>query len=127
MPIMLELGDAFRSWCNPLAEDEPGAEFSLLIFRSAITGYARATQGLLSENEWRTIPAATLTIAVELAARFCADALNENYFGWDATRFRTASEHNQARTRSQINLARSIDAQHTRLEAEVMAAFEGAP
>ena len=124
MPIALELGDAFRSWCNPLAEDEPGAEFSLPIFHSAIAGYAHETKNLLTESEWRRIPAATFTIAVELAARFCADALNESYFGWDATHFQSASQHNQARARSQINLARSISTQREQLETEVMAAFE---
>ena len=123
MPIVLDLGDAFRSWCNPLDEDEPGAEFSLLSFHSAIGGYARATEGFLNDNEWRKIPAATLTITVELATRFCADALNESYFAWNPDRFRSASEHNQARTRSQINLAHSIVAQREQLETEVMAAF----
>ncbi len=124
MPIPLELGDAFRSWCNPQTEDAPGAEFSVMIFSSAIVGYARETEGLLAEDEWRKIPAATLTITVELAARFCADALNESYFGWDATRFGSASDHNQVRTRNQIELARSISAQLEQLEAEVTAAFE---
>lgn len=125
MPVVLELGDAFRSWCNPQAEDEPGAEFSLLIFHSAIAGYARVTKDFLDESEWRKIPAATLTITVELAARFCADALNESYFGWDDKRFRNASEHNQARTRSQINLARSIAMLRDQIDMEVRAAFEG--
>jgi Ser/Thr protein kinase RdoA (MazF antagonist) len=125
MPIVLDLGDAFRSWCNPLDEDQPGAEFSLPIFHSAIGGYARATEGFLNDDEWRKIPAATLTITVELAARFCADALNESYFAWNPDRFRNASEHNQARTRSQLNLAHSIAAQRKQLETEVMAAFEG--
>jgi Ser/Thr protein kinase RdoA (MazF antagonist) len=124
MPIVLELGDAFRSWCNPLAEDEAGAEFSLLTFHAAISGYAQEAGKLLTESEWRRIPAATFMITVELAARFCADALNENYFGWDATRFESASKHNQARTRSQINLARSIGEQRELLETEVLAAFD---
>ena len=123
MPIVLELGDAFRSWCNLSGEDEPGAEFSLLIFHSAITGYARETQSLLAESEWRKIPAATFTITVELAARFCADALNERYFGWDPMQFHSPSRHNQARTRSQINLAHSITEQRDHIETEVDAAF----
>ena len=124
MPIPLELGDAFRSWCNPQTEDAAGAEFSVMIFSSAIVGYAGEAKGLLAEDEWRKIPAATLTITVELAARFCADALNESYFGWDATRFDSASDHNQARTRNQLELARSISAQLEQLETEVTAAFE---
>ena len=127
MPIVLDLGDAFRSWCNPLDEDEPGAEFSLLIFHSAIGGYARETEGFLNDDEWRTIPAATLTITVELATRFCADALNESYFAWNPHRFRNPSEHNQARTRSQLNLAHSIMAQRDQLGTEVMAAFGDTP
>ncbi len=124
MPIVLELGDAFRSWCNPHAEDEPDAEFSLLLFNSAIAGYGRETKGWLSADEWRRIPAATLTITVELAARFCADALNESYFGWDSTRFASASEHNQARSKNQIELAHRINAQREPMETEVAAVFE---
>jgi Ser/Thr protein kinase RdoA (MazF antagonist) len=123
MPIVLELGDAFRSWCNPHAEDEPDAEFSLPLFKSAIAGYARETKGFLTENEWRQIPAATLTITVELAARFCADALTESYFGWNAARFASASDHNQARTRNQIELAHSISAQLEQMESAVTATF----
>ena len=123
MPIVLELGDAFRSWCNPHAEDVDEAEFALPIFHSAIQGYARETAGFLTEAEWRDIPAATLTITVELAARFCADALNENYFAWNRERFPTASAHNQARTRNQLKLANSILAQQEQLDAEVTSAF----
>jgi Ser/Thr protein kinase RdoA (MazF antagonist) len=124
MPIPLELGDAFRSWCNPQTEDAAGAKFSMTNFSSAIVGYAGEAEGLLAEDEWRKIPAATLTITVELAARFCADALNESYFSWDATRFGSASDHNQARTKNQLELARSIGAQREQLEAEVTAAFD---
>jgi Ser/Thr protein kinase RdoA (MazF antagonist) len=124
MPIVLELGDAFRSWCNPQTEDALGAEFAVHIFSSGIGGYARETQGFLTADEWRKIPAATLTITVELSARFCADALNESYFGWDDTRFGSASDHNLARTSNQLELAHSIAAQRDRLETEVSAAFE---
>ena len=87
MPIVLELGDAFRSWCNPLGEDTTETTFSLPFFHAAIGGYARGAPGLLSEDEWQALPDATLTIALELAARFAADALQESYFGWDTARF----------------------------------------
>ena len=124
MPIVLEIGDACRSWCNPNAEDQTNSEFSILIFKSAVSGYAREAKSLRTKNEWDKIPAAILTITVELAARFCADALNESHFGWDPLRFRSPSSHNQARTRSQINLAHSISAQRERIETEVLTAFE---
>ncbi|MGI9257906.1 MAG: phosphotransferase, partial [Gammaproteobacteria bacterium] len=124
MPIALELGDAFRSWCNPKPEDEQGAEFSLPLFEAAIAGYARETSDFLTETEWRAIASATYTITVELAARFCADALNESYFGWDDARFASASEHNEARTRGQIDLARSIASCHAELDRIVAQAFD---
>ncbi|MCY3730798.1 MAG: hypothetical protein OXF98_05600, partial [Rhodospirillaceae bacterium] len=67
----------------------------------------------------------TLTVTVELAARFAADALAESYFGWDPARYATACEHNQARARSQLGLARSILSQWPALEAVVATAAGG--
>ncbi len=87
MPVALELGDALRSWCNPATEDATNARFVREYFEAAVGGYAAAAQGFLTDNEWRAIPLGTLTITVELAARFCADALRERYFGWDSRRY----------------------------------------
>jgi Ser/Thr protein kinase RdoA (MazF antagonist) len=123
MPVEFELGDAFRSWCNPKTEDAQSARFELPLFKAALTGYAEQSAGLLEPAEWRAIPAAIFRIAVELAARFCTDALREQYFGWDARRYATASEHNQARTRGQLNLARTIQAQRAAIEDAVADAF----
>ena len=121
MPIILELGDAFRSWCNPQGEDNKDASFSVPFFRAAVTGYAREAWDFLAEEEWQALPAATLTITVELAARFAADALVERHFGWDSKRYGTASEHNQVRAESQVSLAQSIRAQWSAIEDIVAA------
>jgi Ser/Thr protein kinase RdoA (MazF antagonist) len=123
MPVALELGDAMRSWCHPGAEDSAGGEISVPLFRAAMRGYAREAAGFLTEPEWTAIADATLTITVELAARFCADALAESYFGWDARRFPTSSAHNQARTRCQLSLAASISAKRPVLQAILEAEF----
>jgi Ser/Thr protein kinase RdoA (MazF antagonist) len=123
MPVALELGDAMRSWCNPKLEDAATANFSQPLFDAAVTGYARAAEGLLAEAEWSAIPDATLTITVELAARFCTDALTERYFRWDGERYPSASAHNQARTAGQLALAASIEAQRDAMHAAVAAAF----
>ncbi len=56
---------------------------------------------------------------MELAARFCTDALEESYFGWDASRFASAAEHNLVRARAQLSLARSIRASLPQLSALV--------
>jgi Ser/Thr protein kinase RdoA (MazF antagonist) len=116
MPIASELGDAFRSWCNPKTEDASNAAFQLTLFAAAIDGYATGSEGLLERAEWEAIPRAIFRITVELAARFCTDALRERYFGWDSGRFASASDHNQARTRGQLDLARTVRAQLPEIE-----------
>jgi Ser/Thr protein kinase RdoA (MazF antagonist) len=123
MPVALELGDAMRSWCHPGAEDAPRAELSVPLFEAAIRGYAREAQGLLTPPEWSAIADAALTITVELAARFCTDALAESYFGWDRQRYGSASDHNQARTRCQLSLAASIRVEREVLQAILEAEF----
>lgn len=108
MPVALELGDALRSWCNTAAEDSLQSHFSADRFRATLTGYDQGSAGLLDNTERQALPHATLLIAIELAARFAADALNESYFGWDRERFATASDHNCQRAAAQMTLANSI-------------------
>jgi Ser/Thr protein kinase RdoA (MazF antagonist) len=116
MPVALELGDALRSWCNPRTEDAPDAAFRQPLFAAAVDGYADAAAGFLTLTEWQAIPTGTVTICVELAARFCLDALRESYFRWDPSRYPSSSAHNQARTRGQLQVAEnafaSLDAMH---------------
>jgi Ser/Thr protein kinase RdoA (MazF antagonist) len=125
MPVALELGDALRSWCNPATEDAASARFMRPLFEAAIEGYADAAQGLLAPEEWAAIPRGALTITVELAARFCADALRESYFGWNRARYESASAHNQARVLGQLKLAAGIRAELAELEDRTAAAFGG--
>lgn len=123
MSLPLELGDALRSWCNPAGEDYAKAWFSLELFGAALAGYAREARGFITPPEWQAIVPATLTIYIELAARFCADALNENYFGWNPQRFASRSEHNQVRAEGQLAAAESLQMQTGQAKATVLAAF----
>jgi len=123
MPLPLELGDALRSWCNPRGEDQRRGGFSATLFRGALEGYAEVTRGWVETAEWRAIVPATRTILVELAARFCADALNESYFGWDASRFASRSEHNEVRARGQLAAAIDLSSQAPVLDRRVEAVF----
>jgi len=125
MPVALELGDALRSWCNPATEDASSARFVRAFFDAAIEGYAEAAQGFLTRAEWSAIPRGALTITVELAARFCADALRESYFGWNRARYESSSAHNQARVRGQLLLADGIRAELDELEDFTAKAFGG--
>ena len=125
MPVALELGDALRSWCNPATEDAASARFVRPFFDAAIEGYAEAAPEFLTPAEWSAIPCGALTITVELAARFCADALRESYFGWNRARYESSSAHNQARVLGQLKLAEGIRAELAELEAKTAEAFGG--
>jgi len=124
MPLPLELGDALRSWCNPAGEDDRVSEFSVQLFEPSIRGYAGGARDWITPDESAAIVSGTEAILVELAARFCADALNECYFGWNSDKFATRSEHNQERAASQLHVAESLVAQRKELEAIVAAAFQ---
>lgn len=125
MPVYLELGDALRSWCNPPGEDTIDGYFSMAHCRAALDGYAGQAGDLLTREEWQAIPPATLMIYLELAARFCADALNEDYFSWDAGRFGSHSEHSETRARGQLSAAVSLRNQFSEFVDAVAKAFCG--
>jgi Ser/Thr protein kinase RdoA (MazF antagonist) len=121
MPLAVELGDALRSWGSSRGEEVEGP-LDLELCRAALAGYAAAIGDLPTAAEWRAIPAAVLLIAVELAARFCTDALEESYFGWDRQRFSSASEHNLVRARAQLSLQTLSDlSELERIAADVFA------
>jgi len=123
MALPLEMGDAYRSWCNPTSEDAPEPEFRLDYFAAAAEGYASGSEGFVTEAEWRAFADGTEIILVELAARFCADALNESYFGWDSSRFATRGEHNEVRAGNQLKVLESFLAQRAEVEAALEKAF----
>lgn len=126
MPLPLELGDAFRSWCNPAGEDNRQSAFAMDLFTAAVDGYASSASGWITADESGAIVSGTLTIYVELAARFCADALRESYFGWDPQRFPTRSAHNQVRAASQLTAARALWDARSAAEEAVRRAFGSA-
>ncbi|MEO0605169.1 MAG: phosphotransferase [Myxococcota bacterium] len=121
----VELGDAMRSWCNPVAEDALDARFDVALFTAAMEGYARGVaeaeaQGVAgpTDDEWASIVPCTERIALELSARFAKDALEESYFGWDE-RFGGRGEHNLVRAQGQAKLAKSLADQRAAADAAV--------
>ena len=123
MALPLELGDAFRSWCNPWGEDLEQTGFSLELFRAGLEGYATEGREFLLHDEWQSILPATYTIYIELAARFCADALNESFFGWDREKFASHSEHNEIRARGQLNASITLKKMYAESEKYVREIF----
>ncbi|MCX5747506.1 MAG: phosphotransferase [Proteobacteria bacterium] len=105
--LAFELGDAMRSWCNPLGEDVTAVRFDLAIFDAAMRGF-RSVGAPVVDAEWRSIVVGLETVAVELAARFAVDVFRDDYFGWNAARYPSRRAHNLVRARGQLALARSI-------------------
>lgn len=118
-PIQLahELGDAWRSWCNPSGEDREEARFDLEVFEASLAGYRAGLGRPLGDAEREALCAGPEWVSLELAARFAADALEESYFGWDRERFPGAGEHNLVRARSQWALHQAVVAARPRREA----------
>lgn len=106
--LAFELGDAMRSWCNPRGEDAAGVVFDQAIFGAAMTGFCRAARDVVTAAEVMSVVTGLETVCIELAARFAVDMFRDEYFGWDATRFRSRVEHNEVRARGQLRLGLAV-------------------
>ncbi|MEZ4392720.1 MAG: aminoglycoside phosphotransferase family protein [Polyangiales bacterium] len=126
MPLPLELGDAMRSWCNPAGEDATRTEVDLAVFAALVSGYASTGRDEVIPEERDALVTGFAQIALELTARFLADALNESYFGWNPARFDSRGAHNLTRARGQWALYEAALRSRAALERSVRDAFGGA-
>jgi len=124
--VAYELGDALRSWCNPGGEDSLVPALDLASFAAVMRGYARTCPPAVSAPELLSAIDGFATVSIELASRFAADAINDSYFGWDATRYSSRREHNLVRARGQLALSRAVRAQRSALVDAATAALEAA-
>lgn len=124
---VFEMGDALRSWCNRSSEDDPGAHVDEGLFQGAVEGYLGALKGtgFPSVEETSAWVEGLAYICLELSSRFLADALNETYFGFDASRYPARGEHNLQRFRGQWSLFHDVRRRQAALEAVVKGAAEG--
>ncbi len=101
-----ELGDAWRSWCNPAGEDTlASVRFDLDLFAASASAWL-AHAPPLSDAERASLAPGIERICLELAARFCADAVAEQtYFREDRKRFPVQGDHDLHRARIQLRLA----------------------
>lgn len=106
--VLIELGDAFRSWCG-LEEDDARNFFDLEKFKAGINGYLEGSHDFLKNEESELLPSAINLITFELAVRFLTDYLEDYYFGWDFARYASRKEHNLARAKGQIALFQDLE------------------
>jgi len=114
--LSVEMGDAWRSWCNPAGESNPDAvHFNLGAFRCSAKSWLKAIP-MLESWEKETLVCGIERICLELSSRFCTDSLNNSYFKEDRQKYPKVGRHNLNRARSQYKLAQSV-LQH-RLQCE---------
>ena len=114
--LAVEMGDAWRSWCNPAGEDKPDeARFDLGIFQASVASWL--THGpTLSPDERASLVAGIERICLELASRFCAESIQQRYFREDRVRFPEPGTHNLQRAKGQLAVARSVRSQRASAE-----------
>jgi hypothetical protein len=122
LPYAVELGDAWRSWCNPAPEDDlDGVRFDLDIFTATAQAWLGSAPQL-SELERASLVPGIERICLELAARFCGDAVRNCYFREDTERYPAPGSHNLARAQTQLALAAAARQARSRCEHVIKAA-----
>src|SRR5262249_20985534 len=106
LPLWVELGDAWRSWCNRSSEDDPEADLDIDLLETALGAYLAANELPLGREERASLAFGLEWISLELCARFATDALRECRFAWNPRRFPAAGEHHLQRARGQLSLHR---------------------
>lgn len=119
----LELGDALRSYCNPLGEDRTDAYFDVGILEGVLRGYASVARSFITDEERDFLITGALRVSVQLAARFAADVVNQSYFRFDPTRFASRADHNLVRAQGQLALSQSLLSQKSVAESLVRQSF----
>jgi Ser/Thr protein kinase RdoA (MazF antagonist) len=109
--VLVDLGDALRSWSPNGREEDPG-DPRLSIIEAFFRGYGRGGPALTAVERTAVAQAGPL-ITWELCMRFLRDVIEDAYFGWDPQRFASRRAHNLVRARAMATLARRLeDAQH---------------
>ena len=121
--VLVDLGDAVRSWCRDGSEDEQ-QHFRIDRFEAILAGYSE--DGLsLSRHEIDYLGQAGRTITMELASRFAKDVMVDEYFAYDTVRYESRRAHNIARTRAMIFLAHDMKRQEADVRRLVSHYFPG--
>jgi Ser/Thr protein kinase RdoA (MazF antagonist) len=102
--IVIDIGDAIRSWCHKLKEiDGEDDLFDLGVFRSIVSGYL-STALFITREEIESIPAGVVMMMLELSARYITDAYEESYFRLDNERYPNLFEQNKTKAFAQMRL-----------------------
>ena len=117
--IFSDYGDFLRSAANTMPEDSPEYDkisFRMDIFKAFTEGYLETAKAFLTPIEIENLPYAATLFPYMQAVRFYADYLNGD------TYFKTQyPEHNLVRTRNQLTLLKSAEANVPEMQAFINA------
>lgn len=99
--VLLDLGDAMRSWCRK----SDSFEFDERLFVELVEAYRAEYRPIFSRDQIRS---AVALITLELASRYLTDAYEQSYFNWDREKYSSSQEHNTVRARDYFNYYQSI-------------------
>ncbi|MEM1008959.1 MAG: phosphotransferase, partial [Myxococcota bacterium] len=105
--LLVDLGDAIRSWCRESGGEDEIKTFSIERYQALLQGYLSAAPQLTTEERAQLHQAGPL-ITLELTARFITDAFQDQYFGWDDSRYPSRPAHNTARAQAMSHLAKQM-------------------
>ena len=115
--VFSDFGDFLRTAANFVAEDDPNTAavgFNMEIFKSFAKGYVESTREFLTPAEKELLPYAAFRFAYMQAVRFFTDYLNgDTYYKI------FYPDHNLVRTRNQVALMRSIEANLPEMQAYI--------
>ncbi len=114
--IVIDIGDAVRSWCHRLREaDGEGDLFDVDTFRCMMSGYF-STADFLTRQEIESIPQGVAMMMLELSARYVADAYEESYFRFDSERYANLYEQNKMKAFVQMRLFDDFEKNRDKIE-----------
>ena len=119
--VLVDLGDAIRSWCRDGYEDEV-QRFHLDRFEGILDGYAKSGSSL-SPKEIDVLWMAGPMITLELASRFARDVLEDNYFAFDSGHYPSRRDQNLARMKSMLFLAQDMLSQSDEMKSLIQHYF----
>jgi len=108
--VFEDIGDGLRSWCNKAGENNAEASFDGAFMDAALAGYSEAVSGDDTSTFRNQAALAVIQIAIELAARFTCDIMEESYFGWNKEIYARAADHHRVRALGQLSLAKQVAA-----------------
>ena len=112
--VVIEMGDALRSWCGTAGEDSAEQVFDESIALAVLASYREAAVGITDE-EFALIPYGIQLLTIELAARFINDAYEETYFA-KSRKYDSLYEQCKTRGENQLRFLAAYEAKRHLLE-----------